>query len=330
MVLLVTGVAGFIGSNFIDYYLNKYNDRKIIGIDNLTYAGNMKNLITDDKFKFLKGDISDKKFINNLFIRNDIEGIINFAAETHVDNSIRYPDIFIKSNINGVFNLIECARQNLFNKNEWKDDFRYIQISTDEVYGEIIGSEKFTELSSIHPNNPYSASKASGDLFVQSYYNTYNFPGIISRCSNNYGPKQHKEKLIPMVIKNAINHKPIPIYGDGLQVRDWLYVKDHCIAIDCILNRGRIGEIYNIGGNNEILNKELVISILSILREITNDKKIDTLLMANVSDRPGHDRRYAIDATKIQNELGWNPTTSFENGIRKTIDWYLKFFDKYT
>ncbi|HVN66316.1 MAG TPA: dTDP-glucose 4,6-dehydratase [Methanomicrobiales archaeon] len=329
MVLLVTGIAGFIGTNFGYYYLNKYDNREILGVDKLTYSGDINNFnrLKPDKkcrLRFLKGDIADKTFIDSIFRENDIHSIINFAAESHVDRSIQGAQIFIKSNILGTFNLIDCAKQNLLKHDKWPDKFRFVQISTDEVYGSLHSEKRFTEDTPLHPNNPYSASKASADLFVQAYCNTYHFPGLISRCSNNYGPYQYPEKLIPVVIQKALDHQPIPIYGDGKQIRDWLYVNDHCSAIDCILEKGTVGEIYNIGGNNEWSNIDLVNLILSIIREITHDSKVNTDLIRHVNDRPGHDRRYAIDATKIKTQLKWQPTTRFEEGLRLTIDWYIQ------
>jgi dTDP-glucose 4,6-dehydratase len=324
MVLLVTGVAGFIGTNFIKYYLKKYNNCKILGIDKLTYASNIENINDiDNRFKFIKGDIASKKFVNSLFIQNDIDNIINFAAESHVDRSIKNADIFIKSNIYGVFNLIDCAKQNLLEHDEWKNNFKFLQISTDEVYGSANHNEKFSENSPIHPNNPYSASKASADLLIQSYCNTYKFPGMITRCSNNYGPFQHTEKFIPTIIHKSLNHQLIPIYGDGKQIRDWIHVNDHCSAIDCVLKNGTIGEIYNVGGNNEWYNIDIANLILSIIKDITNDDNINNNLISYINDRPGHDQRYAIDATKIKTKLKWEPTIKFKEGIKSTIKWYI-------
>jgi dTDP-glucose 4,6-dehydratase len=329
MVLLVTGMAGFIGTNFVYYYLDKYSEREILGIDKLTYSGDINNfdrLSSEEKnrLQFIRGDIADKKLIDTVFKKYEINGIINFAAESHVDRSIQSAQIFIESNVNGVFNLIDCARQNLFKNDEWSEDFRFLQISTDEVYGSLQNGIKFTEETPLHPNNPYSASKASGDLFIQSFYNTYHFPGVISRCSNNYGPYQYPEKLIPLVIQKALAHHTIPIFGDGKQIRDWIYVKDHCSAIDCIFEKGTTGNIYNIGGNNEWKNIDLVNLILSIIREITKDTKVTAKLIHHVMDRAGHDRRYAIDATKLTSQLMWQPATRFEEGLRSTIEWYIQ------
>jgi len=332
MVLLVTGVAGFIGTNFVYYYLNKYPDRKIVGIDKLTYAGDVENfmLLKPDqksRFTFILGDITDKTFISSLFDKNDITGIINFAAESHVDRSIQGAELFIHSNVFGVFSLIETIRKKLWVQNEWPENFKFIQISTDEVYGSLTADQKFTEQTPVHPNNPYSASKASGDLFVQSFCNTYGFPGMISRCSNNYGPFQHPEKLIPLIIQRALNHQEIPVYGDGEQIRDWLYVTDHCAAIDSIYEKGLKNNVYNIGGENERTNIDLVIHILAILQEITGDRNINTTLITHVPDRLGHDRRYAIDPMKIMTQLKWRPETQFEIGMRSTILWYLHHQD---
>jgi len=279
------------------------------------------NLNKNKRFHFIKGDITDAECINLIFDKYDVSGVINFAAETHVDRSISDASEFIKSNIYGTFTLLECIRQCLTN-NELDDDFKFIQVSTDEVYGSI-DHQKFVETTPLHPNNPYSASKASADLFVLSYYNTYKFPGIISRCSNNFGPRQHVEKFIPTIITKAISHDSIPIYGDGQQVRDWIFVDNHCSAIDCILQNGRVGEIYNIGEDNERKNIDIATSILQQLRIVCGDDKITTNLIKYVQDRPGHDKRYAIDATKIREELEWAPDVAFEDGLKLTIDWYI-------
>lgn len=324
MVLLVTGIAGFIGTNFAYYYLNEHPDEKILGVDKLTYASNIENLSNLDKnrFMFVKGDISDETFIMSLFKKYDISGIINFAAESHVDRSINDPSVFIQSNIFGVYNLLNCSKQNMYKQNEWRDDFRYLQISTDEVYGST-NNVKFTESTSIHPNNPYSASKASGDMFVQAYCNTYNFPGLISRCSNNYGFYQHDEKFIPTIIRKSVAHQKIPVYGDGMQIRDWIHVLDHCSAIDRIMLNGRSGEIYNIGSDNEWTNIDLVKQIIIIIKEFRNDKSINFDLITHVDDRPGHDKRYAMDYEKIKTQLGWRPMINFKIGLKDTIKWYF-------
>ena len=323
-MILVTGVAGFIGSNFCYYYLNKYKNETIIGIDSLTYAGNICNiesLLKDKRFIFMLSEISDTDLVNFIFKTYNITGVINFAAETHVDRSIVDASSFIQSNICGVFNLMECINQNV-DHNIFKDDFKFIQISTDEVYGSVENDKKFSETTPLHPNNPYSASKASADLLVLSYCNTYNFPGIVSRCSNNFGPRQHVEKFIPMIITKAFKHEQIPIYGNGKQIRDWIFVDDHCSAIDNILYNGNIGEIYNIGGDNELNNIDVVVTLLQYLQK-NYDDSITTDLIEHVQDRPGHDKRYAMDATKIKETLGWKSNITFEDGLKLTIDWYI-------
>ena len=328
MAILVTGGAGFIGSNFIINWINEFNE-KIINIDKLTYSGNLSNLksIEDNKnYVFVHGDICNASVINKILNKYKPRAIINFAAETHVDRSINQPDEFINVNILGTFNLLKICL------NYWQDlnsnlkaNFRFLQISTDEVYGSLKKDEHpFQESSKYKPNSPYSASKASGDHLVRAYSKTYGLPVLITNCSNNYGPFQFPEKLIPLMIKNALNHKYLPIYGDGLQIRDWLYVSDHCRAITKVLNEGKIGEVYNIGGKNEKTNLEIVNSICSIL-----DKKVPKTssykdLITFVEDRHGHDFRYAIDATKIEQELGWVANENFNSGIEKTIDWYLE------
>ena len=320
MKLLVTGVAGFIGTNFCQYYLNQHPDDDLLGVDKLTYAGNNISVFRNNpQCTFIKGDLANKDFVNHLFKKHTFDGIVHFAAESHVDRSIQDASIFIDSNIYGTFNLINCTKDNLLNNN-LEDSFKYIQISTDEVYGSIEGEGKFTELTPLHPNNPYSASKASADLLVLSYCNTYNFPGIISRCSNNYGPYQHKEKFIPTIILNALKHNPIPIYGDGKQIRDWIYVQDHCRAIECVLNHGKNGEIYNIGGNNEFSNNDIAALIIHYLNK--SDDSITEDLIRHISDRPGHDRKYSMDITKIRRELNWEPEISLSDGLKITIEYY--------
>ncbi len=307
--ILVTGGAGFIGTNFIKYMLNKYPDYEIVNLDLLTYCGNLENLkdIESNKnYSFIKGNIRDKDLVNEIV--KDCNYVINFAAESHVDRSIQDPEIFIKSNVLGTQVLLDAANQ--FNVE------KYIQISTDEVYGTLGSTGYFTETTPLAPNSPYSASKASADLVVRAYHETFNLPINITRCSNNYGPYQFPEKLIPLMIYNALKDKPLPIYGDGKNIRDWLYVYDHCTAIDLVLHKGKIGEIYNIGGNNEKQNIEIVKLILKQL------KKPESLITF-VNDRLGHDKRYAIDSSKIQKKLGWKPKYSFETGIKETIDWYL-------
>lgn len=315
--VLVTGGAGFIGSNFIIYMLDKYDDYEIYNLDLLTYAANLDNLKkieNNRRYHLIEGDISNREFVFELFEKNNFDLVVNFAAESHVDNSILNPDIFVKSNILGTQVLLDAARK-------YKVE-RYHQVSTDEVYGDLPLDRPdllFTEDNTLKPSSPYSASKASADFLVQAYYRTYKLPATISRCSNNYGPHQFDEKLIPLMIKKAINGEKLPVYGDGLNVRDWLHVYDHCTAIDLIIHQGKIGEVYNIGGNNEKNNMEIVETILNKL-----DKGQE--LITFVKDRPGHDLRYAIDASKIRKELGWNPKYNFDSGIDETIKWY---FNKY-
>ncbi len=309
MKLLVTGGAGFIGSCFIRYMLGKYPDYKIINLDALTYAGNLESLddIKDNpNYRFVRGNICNFELVS--MIMENVDTVINFAAESHVDRSITGPEIFAETNIKGTLNLLQCAKQSNIP--------RYIQISTDEVYGTLGETGYFTEDTPLAPNSPYSASKASADLLVRSYFETYKMPVIITRCSNNYGPYQYPEKLIPFFISLLLRGEKVPVYGDGQNVRDWLYVYDHCSAIDAVLHNGRIGEVYNIGGNNEKSNLEITRLILKAL-----DKGEDSIRF--VDDRPGHDRRYAMCSDKIQNELGWHPSVTFEEGLNNTIDWYL-------
>jgi dTDP-glucose 4,6-dehydratase len=325
MTILVTGVAGFIGSNFVYYYLRKYKDRKIIGLDKLTYAGNLDNLskLTQEekkRFVFIKGDINDRKLLEEIYSKYEIDGIINFAAESHVDRSIHDPGIFVKTNVLGTQTLLHVYKEHYDERKKQK----FLQISTDEVYGALGPTGYFTEETPLDPHSPYSASKASSDLIVKAYHDTYGLNTNITRCSNNYGPYQFPEKLIPLMIYNALNHKELPVYGDGKHVRDWLYVEDHCKAIDLVFEKGKSGEVYNIGGHNEKENIEIVKLIITYLQEKTKDKEINEGLIKHVKDRLGHDRRYAIDPTKIKNELGWEPETRFEDGIKKTIDWYLE------
>ncbi len=325
MTILVTGVAGFIGSNFVYYYLRKYKDRKIIGLDKLTYADNLDNLskLTQEekkRFVFIKGDINDRKLLEEIYSKYEIDGIINFAAESHVDRSIHEPGIFVKTNVLGTQTLLHVYKQHYDERKKQK----FLQISTDEVYGALGPTGYFTEKTPLDPHSPYSASKASSDLIVKAYHDTYGLNTNITRCSNNYGPYQFPEKLIPLMIHNALNHKELPVYGDGKHVRDWLYVEDHCKAIDLVFEKGKSGEVYNIGGHNEKENIEIVKLIITYLQEKTKDKEINETLIKHVKDRLGHDRRYAIDPTKIKNELGWEPETRFEDGIKKTIDWYLE------
>ena len=319
---LITGGAGFIGSNFVRYLLKTYADIRIVNLDLLTYAGRPENLPEDPRHIFVRGDVCDRKLVSRLFSEYDFDTVIHFAAESHVDRSISDPDIFVRTNVMGTLNLLRCAMDSWFD-GTWKPGKKYLQVSTDEVYGALGPEGFFTETTPLSPHSPYSASKASGDLFVLAFRDTYGMPVNITRCSNNYGPNQYPEKLIPLMIRNAMQHKPLPVYGDGMQVRDWLYVDDHCRAIDLVAARGRAGEIYNVGGHNERTNLQIVSTILHQLHDRLGDGEINDGLIRHVEDRPGHDRRYAIDPAKIRQELGWEPETSFETGIQKTIDWYL-------
>lgn len=323
--ILITGGAGFIGSNFVKLMLNKYPDYKIINIDALTYAGNLENLenIEDNEnYIFIKADIRDREKIEEIFETYDVDMVVNFAAESHVDRSIVEPEIFLTTNIVGTQILLDIAKKywkvNPDDKycKKYREGVKFLQVSTDEVYGDLGKTGLFTETMPLLPNNPYSASKASADMIVRSYYETFSMPINITRCSNNYGPYQFPEKLIPLMINNVLNNKTLPVYGDGKQIRDWLHVKDHCSAIDTVLHKGKAGEVYNIGGNNEKENIEIVRLILDFLGKGED-------LITYVADRPGHDRRYAIDNTKITTELGWKPSYTFEEGIKETIDWYL-------
>ncbi len=309
MKLLVTGGAGFIGSCFVRYMLKKYPDYKIINLDALTYAGNIENLndIKDNpNYKFVKGNICDKNLVSELI--SQVNCVINFAAESHVDRSIKNPEIFIETNIQGTLNLLQVSKELGID--------RYLQVSTDEVYGTLGKTGYFYETTPIAPNSPYSASKASADLLVRAYFETYKLPVLNTRCSNNYGPYQYPEKLIPFFISQLLKGEKVPIYGDGLNVRDWLYVYDHCEAIDVVLHKGKVGEVYNIGGHNEKTNLEITKLILEAMGKDENSIKF-------VEDRLGHDRRYAIANDKITKELGWKPSLTFEEGIKITIDWYL-------
>ena len=311
MKILVTGGAGFIGSNFIHYMLKKYVDYQIVNFDKLTYAGNLENLKdieNNSHYNFVKGDINDEKLVDDIIKKYKINLIINFAAESHVDRSILNPDAFIKTNIMGVYTLLKVALKN--------GKIRFHHISTDEVFGSLnVGDPAFNEISRYDPHSPYSASKASSDHLVRAYFHTYNLPITISNCSNNYGPYQFPEKLIPLFVTNLIEKKKIPIYGDGKNIRDWLFVEDHCRAIDAIIHKGKIGETYCIGGNSEKSNVEITSEILKMLNK--GEKEIEY-----VKDRLGHDRRYAIDFSKIKKELGWEPKISFNEGIKKTVKWY--------
>ncbi|MFA5295591.1 MAG: dTDP-glucose 4,6-dehydratase [Methanoregulaceae archaeon] len=325
--ILVTGCAGFIGSNFVSHYLTEHPEGNIIGLDNLTYAGNLENLsgIPEDnkkRFVFIKGDICESGTVEEVFRDYQIDGVVHFAAESHVDRSIEDPQVFLKTNILGTFLLLDAARR--FWPRKTLDFRRFVQISTDEVYGSLGPAGYFTETTPLDPHSPYSASKASADHLASSYHDTYGLPVMITRCSNNYGPYQFPEKLIPLVIVRALQHEFLPVYGDGKQIRDWLYVIDHCRAVDRVLGNGIPGEVYNIGGNNERENIELVRTLVSVLRDETGDQGINESLIRHVADRPGHDRRYAIDSSKIRRQLGWIPETGFQEGIHKTVRWYLE------
>ena len=329
--ILITGGAGFIGSNFIDYFMKKYKNYKIINLDALTYAGDLNNLkfVEDNPlYKFIKGDICNRELVEFIFSEYDIKGVIHFAAESHVDNSIKDPGIFIKTNVNGTFTLLDVAYKywmsEPFKYRGEYDKCRFHHISTDEVYGTLESEGLFTEETPYAPNSPYSASKASSDMCVRSYHHTYGLDTVITNCSNNYGPKQHDEKLIPTIIRKALTNEKIPIYGDGNNIRDWLYVLDHCKGIDLVFHNSKKGYTYNIGGKNERNNNYIANKICEVLDEIRLPRKSYKDLIEYVSDRPGHDKRYAIDATKIENELGWMADENFETGIVKTIKWYLE------
>ncbi|MBP1889150.1 dTDP-glucose 4,6-dehydratase [Clostridium moniliforme] len=322
---LVTGGAGFIGSNFILYMLNKCEDIKIINLDKLTYAGNLENLKSvedDERYIFIQGDICDKDLISNIFKKYNVDYVVNFAAESHVDRSILEPEIFVKTNVLGTVNLLNCAKNAWEIEKGWKDGVKFLQVSTDEVYGSLGEEGYFFETTPLDPHSPYSASKASSDFMVKAYYDTYKMPINITRCSNNYGPYQFPEKLIPLLINNCLNHKDLPIYGDGMNIRDWLFVEDHAKAIDMVINNGKLGEVYNVGGHNERTNIQIVKTVINYINESV-DKEVTENLIKYVEDRKGHDRRYGIDPTKIKEELGWYPETTFEVGINKTIKWYL-------
>jgi len=316
---LVTGGAGFIGCNFIKYMFAKYNDKiKIINLDKLTYAGNLVNLKdveTRGNYIFIKGDICDSKIVDTIFKKYHPDYIVNFAAESHVDRSIENPSIFVKTNVLGTQVLLNVALKNGIKK--------YLQVSTDEVYGSLGEEGYFTEQTQLNPHSPYSASKAAADLIVKAYYDTYSLPVNVTRCSNNYGPYQFPEKLIPLMINNCLHKKSLPVYGNGKNIRDWLYVEDHYRAIDLIISKAKPGKIYNIGGNSEMRNIDIVKIIINTLRKLTKDDAISEDLITYVEDRKGHDWRYAIDSSLLKKELGWQPNTKFEDGIKLTINWYL-------
>ena len=322
--VLITGGAGFIGSNFVHYWLRQHPQDQVFNLDALTYAGNLENLkeIEDsDNYKFIHGDICDKALVSRVFEDEQIDTVVHFAAESHVDRSISGPEAFIKTNVLGTFNLLEAAR------NHWSGErqaCRFLHVSTDEVYGSLDPDEPaFSETHAFAPNSPYSASKASSDHLVRSYFHTYQLPVVTTNCSNNYGPYQFPEKLIPLIFVNALEGKPLPIYEDGKNVRDWLHVEDHCRGIDSVLYRGDLGETYNIGGCNEWTNIDIVRLICNRLDELRPGGKPKADLITYVRDRPGHDKRYAIDASKIMNQLGWSPRYTFETGIEQTLHWYL-------
>ncbi len=322
MKYLITGGAGFIGSNFIRFLLENDEEAEAVNLDLLTYAGNLENLRDvetkfPNRYHFVQGDICNSETVEEIFKDFSPDYVVNFAAESHVDRSISNPNIFVKTNVLGTTTLLNAAL-NFWSKDDYRKK-RFLQVSTDEVYGSLPEDKKeikFTETTPLQPHSPYSASKASADLLVQAYHDTFGLPALITRCSNNYGPYQFPEKLIPLMINNAVNNKELPVYGDGKNIRDWLYVDDHCDAIITVLNKGKIGEVYNIGGNNEIKNIDIVKNILRHLG------KPETLIKF-VADRPGHDRRYAIDASKIKRELGWSPKYKFEEMLKLTINWYL-------
>jgi dTDP-glucose 4,6-dehydratase len=326
--ILVTGGAGFIGSNFVLQWIANESSH-VINLDKLTYAGNPSNLaavISDRRYKFLQGDICERELVAELLITHRPRAIVHFAAESHVDRSIHGPDDFIRTNVNGTFSLLEEARAYWSGlEDEAKTAFRFLHVSTDEVYGSLGPSDPaFAESTQYAPNSPYSASKAASDHLVRAYFHTYGLPTLTTNCSNNYGPFQFPEKLIPLVILHALGGKPIPVYGDGQNVRDWLYVADHCEAIRLVLARGKVGETYNIGGQNELKNLDVVNTICTVLDELQPQAQPRSKLITYVTDRPGHDRRYAMNINKIESELGWRPRDTFETGIRKTIQWYLE------
>lgn len=333
--ILVTGCAGFIGSNFVPYFMEKYPEYNIINLDLLTYAGDLKNLKEvegKDNYTFIKGNICNRELVEFIFETYDIRGVIHFAAESHVDNSIKNPGVFIETNVNGTFTLLDVAYKKWMKKPfHFKADYkdcRFHHISTDEVYGTLNETDLFTEETPYAPNSPYSASKASSDMIVRSYQETYGMNTVITNCSNNYGPKQHDEKLIPTIIRKALAGESIPIYGDGKNIRDWLYVLDHCKGIDLVYHTGKEANVYNIGGRNERTNLQIVDRICTILDEKVPKEKSYKELITFVEDRAGHDRRYAIDATKLETELGWKADENFDTGIIKTIDWYLNKYKK--
>ena len=327
--VLITGGAGFIGSNFLHFFLNRYPDVRVVNLDALTYAGNLENLSSienDRRYHFVKGDIRDRALLGELFKTCAFDTVINFAAESHVDRSIEDPEIFLSTNVFGVQALLDAAKlawkttpEDKYSR-EFLPGVKFLQVSTDEVYGALGKTGMFTETMPLAPNSPYSASKASADLIVRAYHETYGLPVNITRCSNNYGPYQFPEKLIPLMINNCMSDRPLPVYGDGMQIRDWLFVEDHCSAICTVLEKGMDGEVYNIGGNNEKTNIGIVKLLIDRLGKSED-------LICHVKDRPGHDRRYAIDNTKIRTQLGWAPKYDFVNGLSLTVEWYLEHRD---
>ncbi len=333
--ILLTGCAGFIGSNFLPYFLEKYNNYHLVNLDLLTYAGdknNLKEIENHKRYTFIHGDINDRNLVQSLFEKYNFNGVIHFAAESHVDNSIKNPGVFIQTNVNGTFVLLDVAFKSWMDKpfqfKVGKENSRFHHISTDEVYGTLGETGLFSEETPYAPNSPYSASKAASDMIVRSYHHTYGMNTVITNCSNNYGPKQHGEKLIPTIIRKAISGENIPIYGDGKNIRDWLYVLDHCKGIDLVFHHGRVGEVYNIGGRNERNNNYIankICELLDNLKPKKNGSYQDQITY--VEDRAGHDKRYAIDATKIENELGWKADENFESGILKTLNYYLHLYN---
>lgn len=328
MTYLVTGGLGFIGSSLVRRLLEENTDARVINLDKLTYAGNLENLqdiAGDERYVFVRGDICDRKLVLNLLERYDPDIVINLAAESHVDRSLNAPDVFAATNVMGTLNLLNCCRHAWYNSEngKWRTDKKYVQVSTDEVYGSLGETGCFSESTPLSPRSPYAASKASADMFVKAFYDTWNMPVNITRCCNNYGPYQFPEKLIPLVINNARSHKAIPVYGDGLNVREWLYVTDHCRAIDVVAQRGVPGRVYNVGSGAEISNIEMVNGILEALRQLLADDDINEKLITYVKDRPGHDRRYRVDCSRLRRELGWETSMSFDEGIRSTVKWYV-------
>lgn len=330
--IVITGGAGFIGSNFVHHWCENYPEDRVIVLDALTYAGNLHNLATlkDRKnFRFLQGDICDRALVDELFASENIDTVAHFAAESHVDRSILGPGAFVQTNVVGTFTLLESFRQHWLS-NHQPDNYRFLHVSTDEVYGSLgLDDPAFTETTPYAPNSPYSASKAGSDHLARAYFHTYGMPTIITNCSNNYGSYHFPEKLIPLMCINILLGKPLPVYGDGQNVRDWLYVRDHCQALDTVIHKGKAGETYNIGGNNEVKNIDLVRMLCDLMDELAPDLPVKPAqnLITFVRDRPGHDRRYAIDASKIRTELGWQPEETVEGGLRKTIQWYLDHRD---